>query len=171
MPPSLTSSQIFLRLELAVLVWWGKSVKFDRVCGTFFELNLASTHGLNQVSPQWCSKVKLIQLGSTCEKYSVWTRPCNAYPGSRRPSIFHDKIEGPWERYVANRLVKQSHSCTEVKSCKQSITSLNGNRKCCNFVVAIRRWLFHDAWTRMVRKFWSRWLSCQSKQPFQRYFI
>ena len=29
----------------AVLVWRGKSVKFDRVCRTFVELNLGSTHG------------------------------------------------------------------------------------------------------------------------------
>ena len=28
----------------AVLVWCGKSVKFDRVCRTFVELNLGSTH-------------------------------------------------------------------------------------------------------------------------------
>ena len=29
----------------AVLVWSGKSVKFGRVCRTFVELNLGSTHG------------------------------------------------------------------------------------------------------------------------------
>ena len=29
----------------AVLDWCGKSVKFDRVCRTFVELNLGSTHG------------------------------------------------------------------------------------------------------------------------------
>ena len=29
----------------AVLVWYGKSVKFDKVCRTFVELNLGSTHG------------------------------------------------------------------------------------------------------------------------------
>ena len=29
----------------AVLVWSGKSVKFDRVCRTFVQLNLGSTHG------------------------------------------------------------------------------------------------------------------------------
>ena len=29
----------------AVLVWCGKSVKFDRVRRTFVELNLGSTHG------------------------------------------------------------------------------------------------------------------------------
>ena len=29
----------------AVLLWCGKSVKFDRVCRTFVELNLGSTHG------------------------------------------------------------------------------------------------------------------------------
>ena len=29
----------------AVLVWCGKSVKLDRVCRTFVELNLCSTHG------------------------------------------------------------------------------------------------------------------------------
>ena len=30
---------------MAVLVWCGKSVKFGRVCRTFVELNLGSTHG------------------------------------------------------------------------------------------------------------------------------
>ena len=34
-----------LDLLLTVLVWCGKSVKFDRVCRTFVELNLGSTHG------------------------------------------------------------------------------------------------------------------------------
>ena len=29
----------------AVLAWCGKSVKFDKVCRTFVELNLGSTHG------------------------------------------------------------------------------------------------------------------------------
>ena len=29
----------------AVLVWCSKSVKFDRVCRTFIELNLGLTHG------------------------------------------------------------------------------------------------------------------------------
>ena len=29
----------------AVLVWCGKSVKFNRVCRTLVELNLGSTHG------------------------------------------------------------------------------------------------------------------------------
>ena len=33
------------RFGTAVLVWCGKSVKFDRVCRTFVELNLGSTHG------------------------------------------------------------------------------------------------------------------------------
>ena len=59
----------------AVLVWCGKSVKFDRVCRTFVELNLGSTHGtpsrLNQMSRQCRSKVELIQLGSAHEKYGV----------------------------------------------------------------------------------------------------
>ena len=27
----------------AILVWWAKRVKFDRVCRTFVELNLGST--------------------------------------------------------------------------------------------------------------------------------
>ena len=30
----------------AVLVWCGKSVKFDRVCRAFVELNIGSTHGV-----------------------------------------------------------------------------------------------------------------------------
>ena len=30
---------------MAVLVWCSKSVKFDRVCRTFVELKLGSTHG------------------------------------------------------------------------------------------------------------------------------
>ena len=34
----------------AVLVWCGKSVKFDRVCRTFVELNLGSTHGTSSES-------------------------------------------------------------------------------------------------------------------------
>ena len=34
----------------AVLVWCGKSVKFDRVCRTFVELNLGSTHGATSES-------------------------------------------------------------------------------------------------------------------------
>ena len=31
--------------------------------------------------------------------------------------------------------------------------------------------IFSHGKLRVVRKFWSRWLSCQSKQPVQRYFI
>ena len=34
-----------LDLLLTVLVWLGKSVKFDRVCRNFVELNLGSTPG------------------------------------------------------------------------------------------------------------------------------
>ena len=34
----------------AVLVWCGKSVKFDRVCRTFVKLNLGSTHGATSES-------------------------------------------------------------------------------------------------------------------------
>ena len=34
----------------AVLAWCGKSVKFDRVCRTFVELNLGSTHGASSES-------------------------------------------------------------------------------------------------------------------------
>ena len=34
----------------AVLVWCGKGVKFDRVCRTFVELNLGSTHGTSSES-------------------------------------------------------------------------------------------------------------------------
>ena len=33
------------QLGTAVLVWCGKSIKFDRVCQTFVELILGSTHG------------------------------------------------------------------------------------------------------------------------------
>ena len=46
----------------AVLVWCGKSVKFDSV-------ELLSN--LNQMSRQCRSKVELIQLGSAHEKYGV----------------------------------------------------------------------------------------------------
>ena len=64
---------------MAVLVWCGKSVKFDRVCQTFVELNSGSTHGTpsesdarrDQMSRQCRSKVELIQLGSAHEKYGV----------------------------------------------------------------------------------------------------
>ena len=34
-----------IQFGTAVLVWCGKSVKFDRVCRTFVELNLGSPHG------------------------------------------------------------------------------------------------------------------------------
>ena len=34
----------------AVLVWCGKSIKFDRVCRTFVKLNLGSTHGTSSES-------------------------------------------------------------------------------------------------------------------------
>ena len=53
----------------AVLVWCDKSVKFDRVCRTFVELNLSSTHrtssesDVSEMSRQCRSKVELIQLG------------------------------------------------------------------------------------------------------------
>ena len=47
--PSLTDELSTARercqLGTVVLVWCGKTVKFDRVCGTFVELNLGSTHG------------------------------------------------------------------------------------------------------------------------------
>ena len=33
------------QLGAAVLVWCGKSVKFDKVCPTFVELNVGSTQG------------------------------------------------------------------------------------------------------------------------------
>ena len=59
----------------AVLVWCGKSVKFDRACRTFVELNLGSTHGApseSEVAPVSLQiKVELIQLGSAHEKYGV----------------------------------------------------------------------------------------------------
>ena len=48
----------------AVLVWYGKSVKFDRVCRTFAELNLGSTHGTPSESD-----VALVSLQS--RTYSV----------------------------------------------------------------------------------------------------
>ena len=54
--------------------------KFDRICRTFVELNLGSTHGtcrLNQMSRQCRSKVELIHLGLVRHMKStgVWTRP------------------------------------------------------------------------------------------------
>ena len=59
----------------AVLVWCGKSVKFERVSRTFVELNLGSSQcsvrRLNQMSHQCRSKVELIQLGSAHEKHGV----------------------------------------------------------------------------------------------------
>ena len=48
----------------AVLVWCGKSVKFDRVCRTFVELYLGSTHGTPSESD-----VALVSLQS--RTYSV----------------------------------------------------------------------------------------------------
>ena len=48
----------------AVLVWCGKSVEFDRVCRTFVELNLGSTHGTPSESD-----VALVSLQS--RTYSV----------------------------------------------------------------------------------------------------
>ena len=67
-----------LDLLLTVLVWWGKSVKFDRVCRAFVDLNLGSTPGC----AVWIgcrSKVERIQLGSAHEKYGVWKRPYFAF--------------------------------------------------------------------------------------------
>ena len=34
------------QLGTAVLVWRGKSIKFDRVCRTFVKLNIGSTHSV-----------------------------------------------------------------------------------------------------------------------------
>ena len=42
---STTKERRLNQFGTAVLVWCGKSVKFDRVCQTFVELNLGSTHG------------------------------------------------------------------------------------------------------------------------------
>ena len=42
---STAKEQRLNQLGTAVLVWCGKRVKFDRVCRTFIELNLGSTHG------------------------------------------------------------------------------------------------------------------------------
>ena len=57
----------------AVLVWCGKSVKFDRVCRTLSNLTQVrhTVRRLNQMSRQCRSKVELIQLGSAHEKYGV----------------------------------------------------------------------------------------------------
>ena len=41
---SMAKEQCLNQLGTAVLVWCSKSVKFDRVCQTFVELNLGSTH-------------------------------------------------------------------------------------------------------------------------------
>ena len=38
------------QIGTAVLVWYGKSVKFDRVCRTFVELNLGLTHSARSES-------------------------------------------------------------------------------------------------------------------------
>ena len=45
-----------------VLVWCGKRVKFQRICRTFVELNLASTHGAPQVALQ--SRTYSIRFGT-----------------------------------------------------------------------------------------------------------
>ena len=42
---SMTKERRLNQFGTAVLVWYGKSVKFDRVCRAFVELNLGSTHG------------------------------------------------------------------------------------------------------------------------------
>ena len=42
---STTKERRLNQFGTAVLVWCGKSVKFDRVCRTVVELNLGSTHG------------------------------------------------------------------------------------------------------------------------------
>ena len=57
----------------AVLVWCGKSVKFDRVCRTLSNLTQVrhTVRRLNQMSRQCRSKVELLQLGSAHEKYGV----------------------------------------------------------------------------------------------------
>ena len=52
----------------AVLVWCGKSVKFDRVCRPFVELNLGSTHGTpseSDVAPVWLqSRTYSVRFGT-----------------------------------------------------------------------------------------------------------
>ena len=52
----------------AVLVWCGKSVKFDRVCRTFVQLNLGSTHGTpseSDVAPVWLqSRTYSVRFGT-----------------------------------------------------------------------------------------------------------
>ena len=59
----------------AFLVWRGKSVKFDRVCRTFVELNLGSTHGTPSESDvalvSLQSRTLYSVLGSAHEKYGV----------------------------------------------------------------------------------------------------
>ena len=58
----------------AVLVWCGKSIKFDRVCRTFVKLSLGLTHTVGHLDQMLCqcrSKGELIQLGSAHEKYGV----------------------------------------------------------------------------------------------------
>ena len=42
---SMTKERRLNQFGAAVLVWYGKSVKFDRICRAFVELNLGSTHG------------------------------------------------------------------------------------------------------------------------------
>ena len=57
----------------AVLVWCSTSVKFDRVCRTFVELNLGSTHGMpseSDVAPVSLQS-RTYSLGSAHEKYGV----------------------------------------------------------------------------------------------------
>ena len=61
----------------AVLVWCGKSVKFDRVCRNFVDRDRLDTRCAVWIRcrASVASKVELIQLGSAHEKYCVWTRP------------------------------------------------------------------------------------------------
>ena len=42
---STAKERLLNQFGTAFLVWYGKSVKFNRVCRTFVELNLGSTHG------------------------------------------------------------------------------------------------------------------------------
>ena len=71
---STAKEQCLNQFGTAVSVWCGKSVKFNRVCQTFVELNLGSTHGApseSDVLRQCRYKVEIIQLGSAHEKYGV----------------------------------------------------------------------------------------------------
>ena len=63
------------QFSAAVLIWCGKSVKFDRVCQTFVEPYLGTTHGAPSESDVALvllqSRTYSIRFG-TCSNMDIW---------------------------------------------------------------------------------------------------